>query len=322
MSTPTIKTTFQLRRGLAADWARVNPVLNPGEPGWVSDEHILKIGDGKTAWNDLTPIVTEDEEGVMPTAKVLQTETGATITLTDKDGTTTAVITNGYTPVKGKDYFDGEKGDKGDKGDTGNAGAAGKDGKDGISIIKAQINTDGQLVITLSNGTTSNLGTVVGAKGDTGPRGETGLQGPKGDTGDIGPQGPQGEQGEQGIQGIQGEPGRDGIDGKDGADGVSATHNWEGTVLTITSASGTSSADLKGEKGEQGEQGEPGPQGRQGQQGIQGIQGPQGIQGEKGDTGADGYTPVKGTDYWTEADRTQMVADVIAALPIYNGEVV
>ena len=35
-----------------------------------------------------------------------------------------------------------------------------------------------------------------------------------------------------------------------------------------------------------------------------------------------GAKPVKGTDYWTEADRTQMVADVIAALPVYNGEVV
>lgn len=41
-----------------------------------------------------------------------------------------------------------------------------------------------------------------------------------------------------------------------------------------------------------------------------------------GKPGADGYTPVKGIDYWTEADRTQMVADVIAALPVYNGEVV
>lgn len=38
--------------------------------------------------------------------------------------------------------------------------------------------------------------------------------------------------------------------------------------------------------------------------------------------GEAGYTPVKGMDYWTEADRTQMVADVISALPVYNGEVV
>ena len=42
----------------------------------------------------------------------------------------------------------------------------------------------------------------------------------------------------------------------------------------------------------------------------------------KGKGGADGYTPVKGTDYWTDADKAEMIADVISALPVYNGEVV
>jgi hypothetical protein len=37
-----------------------------------------------------------------------------------------------------------------------------------------------------------------------------------------------------------------------------------------------------------------------------------GAQGEKGDKGD---TPVKGTDYWTEADKAEMVEDVLAALP-------
>ena len=49
------------------------------------------------------------------------------------------------------------------------------------------------------------------------------------------------------------------------------------------------------------------------------MSGSHGIQGERG---YDGYTPVKGTDYWTEADKADMVADVVAALPVYNGEVV
>ena len=35
----------------------------------------------------------------------------------------------------------------------------------------------------------------------------------------------------------------------------------------------------------------------------------------KGKDGQDGYTPIKGKDYWTEADRQSMVDDVIAALP-------
>lgn len=47
-----------------------------------------------------------------------------------------------------------------------------------------------------------------------------------------------------------------------------------------------------------------------------------GLKGDKGDTGAagaDGYTPVKGTDYWTEADKAEIVADTLAALPTWTG---
>lgn len=43
-----------------------------------------------------------------------------------------------------------------------------------------------------------------------------------------------------------------------------------------------------------------------------------GLKGDKGDTGApgaDGKTPVKGTDYWTAADKQEIVDDVIASLP-------
>ena len=37
--------------------------------------------------------------------------------------------------------------------------------------------------------------------------------------------------------------------------------------------------------------------------------------GLKGDKGDKGYTPVKGTDYWTEADKQEIINVVIAALP-------
>lgn len=50
-------------------------------------------------------------------------------------------------------------------------------------------------------------------------------------------------------------------------------------------------------------QGEPGPQGEQGKAGATGPQGPA------------GKTPVKGEDYWTAADQTSMVNDVLEALP-------
>lgn len=45
------------------------------------------------------------------------------------------------------------------------------------------------------------------------------------------------------------------------------------------------------------------------------------IKGDKGDKGEDGYTPKKGVDYFTSADKTEMVNAVVAALPKYNGEV-
>lgn len=71
------------------------------------------------------------EDGFSPIATVEQTDAGAVISITDANGTTTAIIANG------KDGADGAKGDKGDKGDT---GAAGKDGTD-ASVTAANIQT-------------------------------------------------------------------------------------------------------------------------------------------------------------------------------------
>lgn len=51
-----VKTTFRLRRGYAAKWKEVNPILESGEPGWAIDTFILKIGDGSTRWNDLRAV--------------------------------------------------------------------------------------------------------------------------------------------------------------------------------------------------------------------------------------------------------------------------
>lgn len=45
--------TIQFKRGTAARWAELNLVLEAGQPGFVTDENRLKIGDGITEWNDL-----------------------------------------------------------------------------------------------------------------------------------------------------------------------------------------------------------------------------------------------------------------------------
>lgn len=58
-----------------------------------------------------------------------------------------------------------------------------------------------------------------------------------------------------------------------------------------------------------------GPQGDAGERGAAGERGPKGDAGAKG---ADGYTPVKGTDYFTSAELAQIAADAAAAVDLSN----
>lgn len=49
----TVESIFRFKRGTAARWAELNPILAQGEPGFVYDSNLLKIGDGVTHWNNL-----------------------------------------------------------------------------------------------------------------------------------------------------------------------------------------------------------------------------------------------------------------------------
>lgn len=49
--------------------------------------------------------------------------------------------------------------------------------------------------------------------------------------------------------------------------------------------------------------------------GATGAPGKDGAKGDPGTPGAAGHTPVKGTDYWTAADKQEIVNNVLAALP-------
>lgn len=44
-----------------------------------------------------------------------------------------------------------------------------------------------------------------------------------------------------------------------------------------------------------------------------------GLKGDKGADGTNGKTPVKGTDYWTSADKAEIVNDTLAAMPTWTG---
>lgn len=62
---------------------------------------------------------TNGQDGFSPSASVAETATGATITITDKTGTTTAEIKNGQDGAPGKDGTNGKDGSPGAKGDPG-----------------------------------------------------------------------------------------------------------------------------------------------------------------------------------------------------------
>lgn len=68
----------------------------------------------------------------------------------------------------------------------------------------------------------------------------------------------------------------------------------------------------KGDTGEKGDKGDPGDKGDTGDTGAKGDKGEQGIKGEKGDKGDKGDKPIKGTDYFTEEEKTEFKNAVVA----------
>lgn len=76
---------------------------------------------------------------------------------------------------------------------------------------------------------------------------------------------------------------------------------------------------VPGPKGDPGPQGPKGDKGDMGAQGIQGVPGEKGEKGEKGDKGDSvkgdpGYSPVRGTDYWTDEDKAEIIRAISAVL--------
>lgn len=55
-----MKSKFYFKRGQSADWTSQNPTLGPGEPGFELDTGKLKVGNGKTPWNELEYITDKD----------------------------------------------------------------------------------------------------------------------------------------------------------------------------------------------------------------------------------------------------------------------
>ena len=173
-------------------------------------------------------------DGYSPSAKVEQTSTGATITITDKTGITSATVKNGLkgdtgaTGPAGQNGVDGAIGPQGLKGDTGLTGAAGKSAYE-LAVAGGYTGTQTEWIASLKGpkGDTGATGATgpQGLKGDTGAdglkglKGDTGLTGaagPKGDTGLTGAAGPKGDTGLTGAAGPKGDTGLQGIQGPAG----------------------------------------------------------------------------------------------------------
>jgi len=56
-----VTAKIQVRRGTAAEWTAVNPVLAEGELSFETDTGITKIGDGETEYADLPSYATYDQ---------------------------------------------------------------------------------------------------------------------------------------------------------------------------------------------------------------------------------------------------------------------
>ena len=223
------------------------------------------------------------------------------------------------------------------RGETGLQGKQGETGATGNGIASTILNDDYTLTIQFTDGTSYTTPSIRGKIGPTGSQGPQGLTGETGATGNgiastvlnddftltvhftdgtsyttpsirgaTGPQGKQGEKGETGS-GFK-------------VLGYYATESALSAAVTNPAAGdayGVGTADpydiyiwdgvnrkwvnngiLQGAKGEPGIQGE---------QGVPGIQGP---------AGKDGKTPVKGTDYFTQADKQEIAEDAAALVDL------
>lgn len=81
---------IQYRRDTAANWTSANPVLLSGEVGYETDTKRIKVGDGTTAWSDLSYWVKTMPNGNLVGDTDTQTLTNKTINLTNNTLTATS----------------------------------------------------------------------------------------------------------------------------------------------------------------------------------------------------------------------------------------
>ncbi|MGT2744877.1 hyaluronate lyase N-terminal domain-containing protein [Streptococcus phocae subsp. phocae] len=182
VETIPIKVLFDRKE--ASQWKSENPIVDEGELVVELDTHKLKVGDGKTAYNDLPYY--EGPQGVSIT-KVQLSETGdLSVWIGDEE--------NKLGNIKG----------------------------DNLTISRNTLTEDGvQLIFSDGTEITIPKGPVgpIGPRGPEGPQGNEGPEGREGKKGEIGPRGPEGARGPKGDEGKPGPVGPAGPRGPIGPNG-------------------------------------------------------------------------------------------------------
>ncbi|KPJ21748.1 hyaluronate lyase N-terminal domain-containing protein [Streptococcus phocae] len=159
-----IKVLFDRKQ--ASEWRSENPVVEDGELVVELDTHKLKVGDGKTAYNDLPYY--EGPQGESITKVQLSEDGELSVWIGDRE----TKLGN----VKG----------------------------DSLTISRNTLTDDGvQLVFSDGTEITIPKGPMgpMGPRGPEGPQGNTGPQGKEGKKGEVGPVGPMGKTGPKGEKG-------------------------------------------------------------------------------------------------------------------------
>ena len=294
-----VERALQIAEGVRADvsagllnGATFTPMVSSdGSLSWTNDKGLqnpatvnIKGDKGETGASGQT-----GPEGYSPVAKVEETQGGVKITITDKQGETSATVLNGA------------------KGETGAQGLPGPKGETGAGfVVKGYYISPSELSSIVAPNAGDAYGVGTGKPYDiyiydgvnevwvnNGP-----LQGAKGDTGAPGPQG---------------------VAGPTGPDGFSPTialiSESNGVKIQVTNKTGVSSATvLNGSKGDTGASGATftpmvSSDGNLSWTNDKGLQNPAtvNIKGDKGDS------PVKGEDYMTDEDKREIASLVTAS---------
>ena len=194
-----------------------------------------------------------------------------------------------------------------------NKAVANVSNQNSITITNAECSSNGELMITLSDGTVINVGKVAGSDGKDGANGKNGTDGKNGVDGVNGTNGIDGKDGINGTNGVDGKNGKDGVngtngaDGKDGKDGVNGTNGADGKdgqdgigisaanvneagqlILTFSDGTAVNLDKVVGTNGKDGRDGIDGAKGDKGDKGADGKDGRDGIDGVNGTDGVDG----------------------------------